>query len=372
MRDALYSSDRRWIIVGVVFVDLLAASILGLLLGARYPGSWGVLLALATGAYAAALLQASLISGRDSATDDWLARHTIERLARRHRSDLVQQRQIELAHRAETADMAVQVLHDVGNFVTSISTALGELQCAVDHGLVPHVERALDLVAQAGPALDAGASSAFLTAARRTLSDEKRRLQDELRHADQLLKCIADMVSAQQLFARDASREQLEPTEPGSVVRAALAMNSAAFRRQGIEVEADLQPLDRVPLARTQLLQVVNNLLKNAADAVAQQPPERRRIRVTLAATDDDRFQIRVEDSGCGIPPDQLAAIFRHGYTTKLSGHGFGLSSCARLVQQFDGSLTAASEGPDRGAAFTITVPCRRSGEVAQPVAVAT
>jgi C4-dicarboxylate-specific signal transduction histidine kinase len=196
-------------------------------------------------------------------------------------------------------------------------------------------------------------------------------LQDELRRADHLLKCIADMVSAQQLFARDASREALEPTEPASVVRAALAMNTAAFRRLGIVVETDLQVIGRVPLARTQLLQVVNNLLKNAIDAVAQQPADHRRIHVALARHEGEGFQIRVADSGCGIAADQLASIFRHGYTTKLTGHGFGLSSCSRLVQQFDGSLTAASEGLGRGAAFTITIPGRRTSEVVEAIAVA-
>lgn len=365
--------DRRWIVYGVVLADVLAATILGLLLGAAHPGSWGVLLSVATGVYALAILQVSIIEDRGSETDEWLAKHTIGRLGDHQRAEIQQQQTEELARRAQSADMAVEALHDVGNFVSSIATALGELQCAVDHGLLPHVERALDLVAQGNlqaekPSGDE--SAAFLSAARRKLAEEKQRLQQELRHADHLLKCIADMVSAQQLFARDTSREALEATDPASVVRAALAINAATFRRLGVRVETDLQSVGQVPLARTQLLQVVNNLLKNAAEAVAHQPAERRSICVSVSPKDEDHFQIRVADQGCGIPADQLASIFRHGYTTKLSGHGFGLSSCARLVHQFDGSLTAASEGLDRGATFTITIPRQRKAVVAEPVAV--
>jgi two-component system, NtrC family, sensor kinase len=67
--------------------------------------------------------------------------------------------------------------------------------------------------------------------------------------------------------------------------------------------------------------------------------------------------QVREADNGVGIPPENLARIFTHGFTTRVDGHGFGLHNAANSARQMDGSLTAASDGPNRGAVFTLELP---------------
>jgi signal transduction histidine kinase len=66
---------------------------------------------------------------------------------------------------------------------------------------------------------------------------------------------------------------------------------------------------------------------------------------------------IAVIDSGVGIPPENLERIFRHGFTTRKDGHGFGLHSCALAAKDLGGSLQADSAGPGQGATFTLTLP---------------
>jgi signal transduction histidine kinase len=82
-----------------------------------------------------------------------------------------------------------------------------------------------------------------------------------------------------------------------------------------------------------------------------------RKIILRVQRLDEDRLRIQVADNGIGILPENLVRIFSHGFTTKKNGHGFGLHSGALAASQLGGSLTAESEGPDRGATFTLELP---------------
>jgi len=120
---------------------------------------------------------------------------------------------------------------------------------------------------------------------------------------------------------------------------------------------------------------VVLNLLSNARHAVlahepralASGPPESqalasspdnpRRITVRGRLVDDARIEISVIDSGVGIPRENLLQVFSFGFTTKKDGHGFGLHSSALAAADMGGRLTGDSEGPGKGATFTLELP---------------
>ena len=73
-----------------------------------------------------------------------------------------------------------------------------------------------------------------------------------------------------------------------------------------------------------------------------------------------DRVRIDVIDNGIGIPGENLTKIFNHGFTTRRNGHGFGLHSGALSAKELGGSLKAQSDGPGKGAVFTLELPCER------------
>jgi signal transduction histidine kinase len=77
----------------------------------------------------------------------------------------------------------------------------------------------------------------------------------------------------------------------------------------------------------------------------------------------DGGVRIEVRDNGAGITPDNLPRIFTHGFTTKKTGHGFGLHNCANAAQQMDGSLTVHSEGRGKGASFVLRLPVQYAEE---------
>ena len=64
-----------------------------------------------------------------------------------------------------------------------------------------------------------------------------------------------------------------------------------------------------------------------------------------------------IYDNGIGIQPENMDKIFRHGFTTKSDGHGFGLHSSANAATEIGGTLSVESDGEGHGAVFRLTMP---------------
>ena len=103
------------------------------------------------------------------------------------------------------------------------------------------------------------------------------------------------------------------------------------------------------------LQEIVLNLLRNAMDAVGHMPVERRRIAVTIARSDTDA-SVAVRDSGPGVPPAVMATLFQPFTTTKPNGMGIGLALSQRIAAAHGGTVDATNN-PDSGATFRLTVP---------------
>ncbi len=108
-------------------------------------------------------------------------------------------------------------------------------------------------------------------------------------------------------------------------------------------------------LDRSQIEQVLINLLKNAGEACADQPaPEV--ITTTHYAPDKHVFYLTVQDNGSGILPEVLDKIFVPFFTTKPTGSGIGLSLCKQIMNLHGGSISAVSE-VGQGSTFTLKFP---------------
>ena len=128
---------------------------------------------------------------------------------------------------------------------------------------------------------------------------------------------------------------------------------------RGIEVQCDYAELPEVETVRGKLLQVLVSLLKNAADAVGEEGVDHRLILIRTGFDGQRTVRLEVEDSGVGIPPEDLTKIFSHGFTTKEGRQGFGLHGAALSVKEMGGKLTVHSDGPGLGAVFTVELPAR-------------
>ena len=129
-----------------------------------------------------------------------------------------------------------------------------------------------------------------------------------------------------------------------------------AERRVALNVEGEFA---EVRADERMLRQAVANLLRNAAEAVGDEAAERR-VSVRGSRERDEAGRewaaVEVEDTGAGIPDEDLQRIFIPFFTTKAKGHGVGLALAHRVVTDHGGTLSAAN-APSGGAVFTVRLP---------------
>jgi PAS domain S-box-containing protein len=122
---------------------------------------------------------------------------------------------------------------------------------------------------------------------------------------------------------------------------------------------------DGIPMLEAdsgQLQQALFNLLNNAADALSETPPGKRRITLSTAySRENDMISLTVSDNGCGMTDEDYSRVFRQHFTSKQPGHGFGLLAVKRVIKSHGGKISAAP-GPEGGASFIIELPRRMPG----------
>jgi signal transduction histidine kinase len=174
---------------------------------------------------------------------------------------------------------------------------------------------------------------------------------------------IKQIVATQQSYAKVSGL--VENINLSDVVDDAFRILAAGWVRHEIKVEREFDILPTIAADKHQILQILLNLLRNAKQAIRQADDMgEKAIRVSIRRLGKSRVSLAVQDTGVGLPPENLTRIFGHGFTTKPDGHGFGLHSCALAASQMGGSLRAESEGIGRGATFILELPLRTGGEI--------
>ncbi len=178
------------------------------------------------------------------------------------------------------------------------------------------------------------------------------RIIDE--QADHMHSLIDDLLDAGRIEAGTLAVGP-EPTEVASLVEQARNMFLSGEGRHPVQI--DLPPdLPRVMADRGRIVQVLTNLLSNAA----RHSPESSPIRVA-AEREGVHVAISVSDKGQGVPLDQLPHLFRKsarvGGDRGIRGSGLGLAICKGLVEAHGGRIRAESGGAGLGTRFTFTLP---------------
>jgi len=201
-----------------------------------------------------------------------------------------------------------------------------------------------------------------------TLSEEKQAILDNIDQLSAHLEHMKKIIAAQQSYAKVNGMTEVCTLE--EIAETALSISEAALRGANIEVVRDYEKVPPVLVDQHQIMQIVVNLVSNAKHALEESTQQNRQLKVAIARVDGG-VRIEVRDNGIGIAAENLPKIFSHGFTTKKTGHGFGLHNCANAAQQMDGSLTAYSDGPGKGASFVLRIPVEYVEELPQRIGYA-
>jgi two-component system, LuxR family, sensor kinase FixL len=199
------------------------------------------------------------------------------------------------------------------------------------------------------------AATNFLAVAEQLLSREGVEAQEggleAVRNARECLARTADVMASAR-HATGAKAFDPSPQNLGGIVADALQM----FEFDGkilplIEIASDAA---RVMGDGGQLVQVVCNLVRNAAEATEGQAA--RRLRIASRRIDADNIELRIEDNGPGIADEMRGLLFASFSSTKTEGTGVGLSISRAIIEQHQGRIWADAL-PDGGTAFCFVVP---------------
>ena len=292
-----------------------------------------------------------------------------ERVEERTRELMEAERElVDAARMAGMAEIATNVLHNVGNVLNSVNISAElvtrKLKNSKTLGLGKAVNMMNEHAGDLGQFISLDEKGKLLPRYFNELVDsiaaEQALLIDELAQLTKSVDHIKEIVTTQQSYAGAA--RLIEPLNVSDLFEDALRMNSGALSRHHVTVIKEYQDTPMILGDKHRLLLVLINLISNAKFAMSH-VPEPREMTLGIRIIDRTTLCLSVKDLGEGIAPDNLARIFNHGFTTRKDGHGFGLHSCALAAVEMNGRLHVHSDGPGQGALFTLEIPL----ELAQP-----
>ena len=153
---------------------------------------------------------------------------------------------------------------------------------------------------------------------------------------------------------------RMEHMDVNGAISEIIELTRAEAMKNSISVKTQLaEDLPFVETDRTQLQQVILNLIMNAVQAMNENIQERRELSISTSMNGSDGVLVSVLDKGKGISPEHVEHLFDPFYTTKPDGMGMGLSICQSIIEGHGGRIWMTANAP-RGAAFHFTIPITR------------
>ncbi len=270
---------------------------------------------------------------------------------------------IKASSTAAKVELANGVLHNVGNIVNSINVSTTVIKKQVQQLSVSKLDRVCKLIAENETGFGEFVQNDqrgqkipnYLLKVNDALVDEKLKIDEELHDLVKNVLHIKEVVTAQQSAAK--SNAAIRLLSPEELLDDAVIANKANLANHDIEITKEVQSaLPELYSDKHKILQILVNLIKNANDALVENQSANPQI-ITKVKRDNDSIVFEVVDNGIGISQDKLDQIFQHGFTTKQSGHGFGLHSSVKAATDLNGTLNVTSQGIGQGATFRLSIP---------------
>ncbi|MBC3376871.1 sensor histidine kinase [Pseudomonas sp. SWRI92] len=254
------------------------------------------------------------------------SRQELERLVDERTRELrtAQDGLVQSAKLAALGQMSAALAHEINQPLTAQRMQLATLRLLLDHGRVDDAYKALKPV-------------------------------------DDMLTRMAALTGHLKTFARKSPSGLRERLDLAAVVDQALQLLETRLRDEQVSTVLHLTRPAWVRGDAIRLEQVLINLLRNALDAMADQPLKRLEVRLQA---DDQLWSLTVKDSGSGIAEEHLAQVFDPFFTTKAVGDGLGLGLAVSfaIIHESGGRLTA--DNHENGAVFCVSLPIDQEAQL--------
>ena len=249
-----------------------------------------------------------------------------------------EQKLLEMSRQAGMAEVATGVLHNVGNILNSVNVSATVIRDRLIKSPLASLERVSELIGQHESSFvdfvrdDSRGSRipAFIQTVTAALQSERTDVNGEVDDLVKNVNHIKQIISTQQSMAKHSGLEQeisvTELVEDSiSAIKSSLSKYSICIDQQ---IEETAPP---IVVDKHRVLQILVNLIKNGKDSILEFGSECPLIEVAVTSN-NGIVEFAVTDNGGGIAEDKLERIFQHGFTTKETGHGFGLHCSANAA----------------------------------------
>ncbi|CAM2007130.1 ATP-binding protein [Acanthopleuribacter pedis] len=281
-----------------------------------------------------------------------------------------QQRLLETAHSSGMAEIATGVLHNIGNILNSVNISTEEMALTLKNSKVKGFLKANDMIRNHSGDLGTFFTShpkgklipGYYLSLGEAINEEQTTLTDEVTALINKVNMMRDVISTQQNYAKASL--YTEDVSVIDLIEDSLKLNLASLQKQGVKIVKNYTSDPKGSVAKVKLVHVLTNLIKNAKEAMQENDGKNKEqiLELIMRGVENNEVIVMVKDNGVGISQENKDKIFNHGFTTKPTGHGFGLHTCANFMTEMGGTLEVSSEGPGKGAVFEIRFPLDERG----------
>ena len=270
-----------------------------------------------------------------------------------------------LSHQAGMAEVAVSVLHNIGNVLNSVNVSIGMIRSTIQHNKLDNLQKIKKLIEDNSDEfnrffVESSKGAILLKYIEELAGDwilQKEYFIKEVENLEKNFGHIKNIVARQQAFSHSRVIEEVMSIQDLLEDAISISIDEVNLTRLNIQLIRKYQPTPPVLMDKIKLTQILINIIQNAVDALQVTNIDNKEITFVLKQKSNDTLLIQIIDNGIGIEKDNLKRIFTYGFTTKLNGHGFGLHTSALAVKDLHGEISVFSEGAGKGAIFTLELP---------------
>ncbi len=270
-----------------------------------------------------------------------------------------------ISRKAGMAEVSTVVLHNIGNVLNSVGVSITVLNETLNKSTFNNFSRLCDLLKENHTNLQEYLTQdtkgkllpeyfmhlcSELGILHHTMENESKSLFLHFNH-------ICEIVNMQSAISGNRSTV-IQKVSISEIVDIVIQMVSQGLETTHIKLDKSVDNFF-VTTDKSRLLQIIVNLIQNSKDSLMEVKVDKLKI-ISIKAHEnksENFFEIIIEDNGIGISKENLSKLFTFGFTTKKSGHGFGLHNSILSAKELGGSIIVKSEGVDLGATFILRLP---------------
>ena len=270
---------------------------------------------------------------------------------------------MEKSYLSGATEMSSGILHNVRNALSPITTRIDRIKDQFHHIPLDNLEKAKTELQNGS--LSSERRADLVRFVELTFQQVMDNLKDTVSGLEELsgqVVQIEDMLKTQRSFGSKDDKP-VEFIEPARLLENAIRLIPEKIKSKNrIQISSTIEELPAIPVHSTTFIQILQNLLINAAESLQRETPLLPKITICCQIEPQqdsvDMLHWKIEDNGIGIQPDKIEAIFERGASSKTTGlTGIGLHWCANTINAMRGRLWAVSNGPHKGACFHIIIP---------------